>query len=85
MSAKADGWAFAQINNTDISYILEADQVTQVGENMYEAVGNVVLKAKGLTITAEKVMYNSATTEVQADGNVKISLKLLLKIKLQRL
>ena len=64
--------AFAQINNTDISYILEADQVTQVGENMYEAVGNVVLKAKGLTITAEKVMYNSATTEVQADGNVKI-------------
>ena len=50
--------AFAQFNNTDISYVLEADQVTKVGENMYEAVGNVVLQAKGLTITAEKVMYN---------------------------
>ena len=64
--------AFAQFNNTDISYVLEADQVTKVGENMYEAVGNVVLQAKGLTITAEKVMYNSKTTEVQASGSVKI-------------
>ncbi len=64
--------AFAQINNTDISYLLEADQVIKVGDSLYEAYGNVVLQAKGLTITAEKVVYNSQTTEVQASGNVKI-------------
>lgn len=63
--------AFAQINNTDISYLLEADQVIKVGDSLYEAYGNVVLQAKGLTITAEKVVYNSQTTEVQASGNVK--------------
>ena len=63
---------FAQVNNTNISYVLEADQVTKVGENIYEAVGNVVLQAKGLTITAEKIIYNSKTTEVQASDTVKI-------------
>ena len=63
---------YAQVNNTDISYVLEADQVTKIGENTYEAIGNVELQAKGLTITAEKIIYNSKTTEVQASGTVKI-------------
>ncbi len=62
---------FAQ-TNTKEEYILEADKVTRIGDNLYEAEGNVVLKAKGLTITSKKMIYNSATSQVQAEGSVSI-------------
>lgn len=63
---------YAQFNNTDMTYVLEADKVTRIGDNMYEAEGNVLLKAKNITITAEKVIYNSKTSEVDAQGKVKL-------------
>ena len=58
----------AQTNKDE--YILEADKVTRIGDNLYEAEGNVTLKAKGLTITSEKMVYNSETSQVKAEGNV---------------
>lgn len=64
--------SYAQFKNTDMSYLLEADKVIRIGDNLYEATGNVSLQAKGLTITAEKITYNSKTTEIEATGNVKL-------------
>ena len=61
--------AYAQVNADD-EYILEADKVTRIGDNLYEAEGNVSLTAKGITITSEKMIYNSKTSRVQAEGGV---------------
>ena len=60
--------SYAQLD--DEEYILEADKVTRIGDNLYEAEGNVSLKGMGLTITSEKMIYNSATSQVQAEGTV---------------
>ena len=61
--------AYAQVNADD-EYILEADKVTRIGDNLYEAEGNVSLTSKGITITSEKMIYNSKTSRVQAEGGV---------------
>lgn len=55
------------------SYVLEADRVSRIGENLYKAEGNVVLKARDLEFNADTLIYNSQTTEIDASGNVKIT------------
>lgn len=60
--------SYAQLDGEE--YTLEADKVTRIGDNLYEAEGNVSLKGMGLTITSEKMIYNSATSQVQAEGTV---------------
>lgn len=62
-------FAYAQFNPSD-EYVLEADKVTRIGDNLYEAEGNVLLTSKNITIKSEKMIYNSETSQVKAEGRV---------------
>ncbi len=60
--------SYAQTNDSE--YVLEADKVTRLGNNVYEAEGNVLLSSKNIKITSNKMIYNAETSQVQAEGNV---------------
>lgn len=52
------------------TYTLEADQVSRIADNIYEAQGNVILKFRDIEFNADKLTYNSADTSIEAEGNV---------------
>lgn len=56
----------------EITYNLEANQVSKTGDTTYLATGNVELKARDVVFYADQIEYNSKTQEIVATGNVKV-------------
>jgi LPS-assembly protein len=52
--------------------VIQADQQTFVS-NVWTLSGNVELNYRGYTLTADRVTYNKATTELDADGNIHVT------------
>ena len=57
--------------STGIPVQIEALQQTRVGD-IWTLAGNVVIHYRGYVIRADKIVYNQATSEVQATGHLQV-------------
>lgn len=63
----------APVHAQEKPYILEADEVTRIDNNTFQATGNVILKVRDIVFTSDVLIYHQGTDEVEASGNVKIT------------